>query len=60
MIYALFGALAFLAYDYFLPLAGAQFLYGITTGSLNLKNKELLMKSAGAYVIVAVVLILLL
>lgn len=59
LIYALSGALIFLAYDYFLPLAGAQFLYGLTTGSLNLKDEKLLMKSAAAYVIVAVVLILL-
>jgi hypothetical protein len=60
LIYALYGALAFLAYDYFLPLAGAQFLYGLTTGSLNLKDERLLMKSGAAYVIVALVLILLL
>ncbi len=60
LIYAFLGALAFLAYDYFLPLAGAQFLYGITTGSLNLKDEKLLIKSGAAYVIVAVVLILLL
>lgn len=59
IIYALFGALAFLAYDYFLPLAGMQFLYGITTGSLNLKDTQLLFKSGIAYVIVAVILILL-
>jgi len=59
LIYAFFGALAFLAYDYFIPLTGAQFLYGITTGSLNRTNTGLLFKSGIAYVIVAVLLILL-
>ncbi len=59
LIYAFFGALAFLAYDYFLPLAGTQFVYGLTTGSLNRTDWHLLMKSGIAYIVVAVVLIIL-
>ncbi|MBN1644808.1 hypothetical protein JW851_02055 [Candidatus Woesearchaeota archaeon] len=59
LIYVFYGVLAFLAYDYFLPLAGTQFLYGITTGSLNWKDLGLLIKSGIAYLTVAVLLILL-
>jgi len=59
LVYALLGALAFISYDYFLPTAGLQFLYGLATGSLNIKKPGLLLKCGLTYSIIAIGLFLL-
>jgi len=57
--YAFYGILAYVSYDYFLPLAGTQFIYGLTTGSLNLKKWKILIPSGIIYILIAGLLILL-
>ncbi len=58
IIYGFFGVLAYLSYDYFLPLAGTQLLYGLVTGSLNTKKWKILLASGIVYLVIAGILIL--
>lgn len=58
VIYGFFGILAYLSYDYFLPLAGTQLLYGLVTGSLEVKKWKILLASGIVYVLAAGILIL--
>ena len=51
--YAFYGILAYMSYDYFLPLAGTQFIYGLTTGSINIKKWKILIPSGIAYILIA-------
>lgn len=60
IIYGFYGLLAYMSYDYFLPLAGTQLLYGLTTGSLNTKKWKVLLISGIAYLAIAGILILIL
>ena len=60
IIYGFFGVLAYLSYDYFLPLAGTQLLYGLVTGSLNTKKWKILLASGIIYLLIAGILILVL
>jgi hypothetical protein len=58
IIYAFYGVLAYLSYDYFLPLAGTQLLYGLVTGSICTKKWKILLASGIIYLIIAGILIL--
>lgn len=60
VVYGFFGVLAYLSYDYFLPLAGTQMLYGLVTGSLNTKKWKILLASGTTYLIIAGILIFIL